>query len=71
MLRNRREQIGGYNAMKREIAFAAALVGALVLPLCSCGMGGIEGKGTRTEAQCKSNGFAERGREVIPFSRPL
>ena len=32
-----------YGAMKRKYALAAALVGALVLPLCSCA-GGIEGK---------------------------
>lgn len=42
LLKNRREQIGGHDAMKRKIALAAAVVGALVLPLCSC-IGGIEG----------------------------
>lgn len=44
--------------MKRKIALAAALVGALVLPLCSCGMGGgIEGKALKYLASRYSGEF--------------
>ena len=43
--------------MKRKIALAAAVVGALVLPLCSCGMGGIEGKAFKYVASRYSGEF--------------
>lgn len=50
---------------KRKIALAAALVGALVLPLCSCGMGGIEGKALKYLASQYSGEFTITDSERI------
>lgn len=50
---------------KRKIALAAALVGALVLPLCSCSTGGIEGKALKYLASRYSGEFTITDSERI------